>query len=276
MRCVSSVWKNNLLPNHFLKNASLWGFNAFHISISQFQGQFQTYNPNDFPFFPSINCAVYSEADIFSSSYLMPEYRWKVTLLSEGMLIQNCQQLFWRNPWLLWSLHPTECPNFDTESHDCSYLYILWENRFPPCKRVFSFCFLCSQAIPNRIVGTFVHTIKRRRKLSCLSRQYVLFYVVILAVVVRRRRLRYSKVPGSQSVSPNQCMSYNSHSLLILLLKFMLLFSATPYCGPQCLPHRRVTVTQECCARCRVIPSNAPLLPKATSIATTGQSAETS
>lgn len=193
--------------------------------------------PNSFPFFPSINRAVYSASDIFSSSYLMPEYRWKVTLLSEGMLIQNCQQLFWRNPWLLWSLHPTECPNFDTESHGCSYLYILWENRFPPCNRVFSFCFLCSQAIPyHSIVSTFVHTIKRLRKRSCLSRQYVLFYVVVLAVVVRRRRLRYSKVPGSQSASPNQCISYNSHSLLILPLKFMLLFSATPYCGPPCLP----------------------------------------
>lgn len=232
-----------------------------------------------FPFFPSINVAVYSESDIFSSSYLMPEYRWKVTLLSEGMLIQNCQQLFWRNPWLLWSLHPTECPNFDTESHGCSYLYILWENRFPPCSRVFffSFCFLCSQAIPyHSIVSTFVHIIKRRRNPSCPSRQYVLFYVVIVAVVPRRRRLRYSKVPGSQSVSPNQCISYNSHSLLILPLKFMLLFSATPYCGPHCLPHRRVTVTQECRARCRVIPSDAPPLPKATSIAAIGQSAESS
>lgn len=67
----------------------------------------------------------------------MPEYRWKVTLLPEGMLIWNCQQLFWRIPWLLWSLHPTECPNFDTESHGCGYLYILWENRFPPRNRFF-------------------------------------------------------------------------------------------------------------------------------------------
>lgn len=69
----------------------------------------------------------------------MPEYRWKVTQLSEGMLIWNCQQLFWRIPWLLWSLHPTECPNFDTESHGCGYLYILWENRFPPRNRFFFF-----------------------------------------------------------------------------------------------------------------------------------------
>lgn len=108
---------------------------------------------------------------------------------------------------------------------------------FPHVTEFFSFCFLCSQAIPyHSIVSTFVHTIKRRRKRSCLSRQYVLFYVVVLAVVVRRRRLRYSKVPGSQSASPNQCISYNSHSLLILPLKFMLLFSATPYCGPPCLP----------------------------------------
>lgn len=82
---------------------------------------------------------IYSEFDIFSSSYLMLEYRWKVTLLSEGMLIRNCQQLFWRNPWLLWSLHPTECPNFDTESHGCGYLYILWENRFPPRNRLLLF-----------------------------------------------------------------------------------------------------------------------------------------
>ena len=89
---------------------------------------------------------------------------------------------------------------------------------------------------------------------------------------MRPRRLRYSKVPGSQSESPNQCISYNSHSLLILPLKFMLLFSGTPYCGPHCLPHRRVTVTQERWARCRVIPSDAPPLPKATSIAAIGQS----
>lgn len=89
---------------------------------------------------------------------------------------------------------------------------------------------------------------------------------------MRPRRLRYSNVPGSQSESPNQCISYNSHSLLILPLKFMLLFSGTPYCGPHCLPHRRVTVTQERWARCRVIPSDAPPLPKATSIAAIGQS----
>lgn len=138
------------------------------------------------------------------------------------------------------------------------------------------FFFSFSEAIPCRthIVSRLAHIIKRRTKPSCLSGPYtLLFYVVIFTVVLRRRRLRYSKVPGSQSESPNQCISYNSHSLLILPLKFMLLFSGTPYCGPHCLPHRRVTVTQECCARCRVIPSDLPPLPKATSIATIGQSA---
>lgn len=59
-------------------------------------------------------------------------------------------------------------------------------------------------------------------------------------------------------------------------LKFMLLFSETPYCGPHCLHDRRVTVTQECWARCRVIPSDASPLPKARSIATIGQSASNS
>jgi len=55
------------------------------------------------------------------------------------------------------------------------------------------------------------------------------------------RRLPCGKALGSQSESPNQCISYNSHSLLILPLKFMLLFSETPCCGPHCLPNRRVT-----------------------------------
>lgn len=72
-----------------------------------------------------------SKLDIFFFWSPMPKHRWKVILLSEGMLIWNCQQLFWRIPWLLWSLHPTGCPNFDTGSHGLGYLYILWENRFP-------------------------------------------------------------------------------------------------------------------------------------------------
>lgn len=109
--------------------------------------------------------------------------------------------------------------------------------------------------------------IERRIKRSAFSSSYaLLFYVVIFCrcwvLCVQPRRLSYSKEPGSQSESPNQCISYNSHSLLILPLKFMLLFSGTPCCGPRCLPHRRVTVTQECWARCRVIPSDAPQLPK--------------
>lgn len=208
----------------------------------------------------------------------MPEYRWKVTLLSEGMLIQNCQQLFWRNPCLLWSLHPTECPNFDTESHGCSYLYILWENRSPPphpdffFKRFFffpsSFVVIPHSGSENGLVCKS----KDATKPSCLSRPCtLLFYVVIFTVVAHRRLPRYSEVPGSQSESPNQCISSNSHTLLILPLKFMLLSSGTPCCGPRCLPYSRVTVTQECCARYRVIPSDAPRMhPKATSIALIG------
>lgn len=47
----------------------------------------------------------------------------------------------------------------------------------------------------------------------------------------------------------------------------------TPCCGPHCLPHRRVTVTQECWARCRVIPFDAPPLSRATFIAAIAQSA---
>lgn len=195
------------------------------------------------------------------------------------MLIQNWQQLFWRNPWLLWSLHPTECPNFDTERHGCSYLYILWENRFPPCNRLypppfffFSF-FFSTEAIPcHRIESELAYYQKNP---SCVQWPYMLlFYVVIFTVMVRPRWLRYSKVPGSQSESPSQCISYNSHSLLILPLKFMLPLIETPYCGPCCLPYRRVMVTQECWTRCWVIPSDVPPLPKATSIAAIGQSTE--
>lgn len=90
-------------------------------------------------------------------------------------------------------------------------------------------------------------------------------------------RLPCSKAPRSQWESPNQCMSYSSHSLLILPLKFMLLFRETPYCGPRCLPDRRVTVTQECWGRCQVIPPKHLLsLPRPTSIATAGQSEKAS
>lgn len=138
-----------------------------------------------------ICCTVYSVFDIFSSSYLMAEYRWKVTLLSEGMLIWNCQQLFWRIPWLLWSLHPTGCPNFDTESHGCSYLYILWENRFPPCNRFFFFSFS-----PARLslqlghatemgAGAGVIMEKTHKTGQSVSNSYVLlFYVVIFLTLL--------------------------------------------------------------------------------------------
>lgn len=94
------------------------------------------------PRFLTFYYTVYSVFDILSSECFMLEYRWKVTWLSGGMLIWNCQQLFWRIHWLLWSLLPAECPNFDTESHGCGYLYILWENRFPPCNRFFPPLFL--------------------------------------------------------------------------------------------------------------------------------------
>lgn len=159
--CVFSFLRWNLLklePNLFF--LSLWHLITHTVCANTvFKNPFYSYNNislnwrnprNCLPSFYGIHCTVYSEFDILSSTYLMPEYRWKVTQLSEGMLIWNCQQLFWRIPWLLWSLHPTECPNFDTESHGCGYLYILWENRFPPRNRFFFFFTpFFSEAIPE-------------------------------------------------------------------------------------------------------------------------------
>lgn len=215
----------------------------------------------------------------------MPKYRWKVTLLSEGMLIWNCQQLFGRIPWLLWSLHPTECPNFDTENHGCGYLYILWENRFPHVTDFFFFsslptllffspriCLKFSHAAES-LLGVRVLIETHTKPSQPIINALVSWYFFSSPVVEDCSWLPYSREPGSQSESPNQCISYNSHTLLILPLKFMLLFIETSCCGPHCLPDRRVTVTQECWARCRAIPSDATPLPRATSIARTGQSA---
>lgn len=203
----------------------------------------------------------------------MLEYRWKVTWLSEGMLIWNCQQLFWRIRWLLWSLHPAECPNFDTESHGCGYLYILWENRFPPRNGFFPFFLRLSQGFSCTTETGGEVTDARKMYIAASPCRLCCFNVILHCCCWLFFLCPCSKVPGSQSESPNQCISYNSHSPLILPLKFMLLFSGTPCCGPHCLPNGSFTVTQECWARCRVIPSDAPPLPKATSIAATGQSA---
>lgn len=119
--------------------------------------------------------------------------------------------------------------------------------------------------------------IDRRTKHVVLTDHHTSWCLMLLFFAFVENKCNFSdfhvgKYQG-HSQSPNQCISYNSHNLLILPLKFMLLFSGTPYCGPHCLPHRRVTMTQECWARCRVIPSNATPFPKATSIATIGQSA---
>lgn len=65
------------------------------------------------------------EDELFSNRILREEMTQRVCWFK---IASSC---FWRIPFLLWSLHPTECPNFDTEGHERCYFYILWERGFP-------------------------------------------------------------------------------------------------------------------------------------------------
>lgn len=134
------------------------------------------------------------------------------------------------------------------------YLYILWENRTPQppytlllppplifLKRLFFFIFFFFPFLPAIPLAGSANVSARNQKThkNPISSQSTvrgffppLFFPPSFSCCYFRRpgaptpSLASQVPPGSQSQSPNQCISSNSHTLLILPLKFMLLFPA--------------------------------------------------
>lgn len=188
------------------------------------------------------------------------------------MLIQNCQQLLWRNPWLLWSLHPTECPNFDTVKRtmaaaiytSCGRKGFPHAQTSPPTTTLFPF----SKATPSLSteLGVSYQIIKRRPNASCLSGlRALVFHVVVFAITPRPRFLRYNRVTVRGS-EPMHLLQF-SHSIDSPAEIYV--FSARPPAGALAASLTGGSWWHQSAGdRCPMIPSDAPPLAKAISIQT--------
>lgn len=129
----------------------------------------------------------------------------------------------------------------------------------------------------NRVVSWVSVVIERHTKRCSFSGSYVLLFYVVIFTVVEDCRCVLADFYKAKYRGHSQRVQTNA-SLTILTVYWFSLWNlccfsvGPPTVALTAFPHRRVTVTQECWARCRVIPSDAPPLPKATSIATIGQS----
>lgn len=184
------------------------------------------------------------------------------------MLIQNCQQLLWRNPWFLWSPHPTECPNFDTVRRtmaaaiytSCGRKGFPHAQTPPTTTTPYSF----SQATPSLSteLGESYHIIKGRPTPSCLSVCFMLLFSPSCHI---HAVFRYNRVTV-RGAKPMHLLQF-SHSIDSLAKIYV--FSARP---PAAALAASLTGGswwhQSAGDRCPMIPSDASLLAKAISVRT--------